>query len=331
MGLQQKVSVPVVSFLGPVSSYTHQTTLQCFDKTKYDYQPATTIADVFEAVQSGKADRGVVPFENSTNGAVIPTLELLADRNSLYPDIFVCADAYLDVQHYLLGPKAPQASKPSSPGISRTATPTSSIPSPVKPRSKPLTSIDHIKRIHTHPQAYGQCEVFLGAYLKGIERREESSTSKSAEIVKKDATGESAAIASSLAAEVHGLDILAECIEDREDNTTRFLVLRKGKPENQPRSEEHVPCKSLISFTIDHSKPGALADVLECFRQHKLNLTSINSRPTTAVRFQYIFFVEFEGSRLRDWDGQVESALTSLGNFTQSWRWLGSWDDKFQR
>jgi len=289
------------------------------------------ISDVFDAVQSGKADRGVVPFENSTNGAVIPTLELLADRNALYPDIFISGETYLDVRHCLLGHKAPPASLTSSPVLSGTNTPTPSVPAPLQPKSKPISSLKHIKRIHSHPQAFGQCEIFLSAYLKGVERREESSTSRSAEIVKSDESGESAAIASSLAAEVHGLDILAENIEDREDNTTRFFVLRKGKPIDESPGNTEAPSKSMVSFSVEHSKPGTLADVLECFKLHKLNLTSINSRPTTTVRFQYIFFIEFDGSRIKDSDNRVEGALDSLGKFTKSWRWLGSWEDKLQR
>lgn len=283
---------------------------------------------MFEAVQTGKATRGVVPFENSTNGAVIFTLELLADRNKQYPDIYVCGESYLDVSHYLLGHKHSSTSVADSPDVSGTSTPTNSTPTPLRPKTKPLSSLKHIKQIHTHPQAYGQCEIFLGAYLRGIERREESSTSRSAEIVKEDKTGTSAAIASSLAARIHGLDILAEGIEDREDNTTRFFILRKGVDEGG--KETKALAKSLISFTIDHSSPGALADVLECFRHYKLNLTSINSRPTKVVRFQYIFFVEFEGSRIQDPEGRVEGALKRLEKFTQSWRWLGSWDDRLR-
>lgn len=315
---------PVVSFLGPVSSYTHQATLECFDPKEYDYRPAVTIPDVFDAVQSGQAARGVVPFENSTNGAVIFTLELLADRSSLLPDISVCGEAYLDVRHYLLGRKAPRTGIADSPEVSGTCTPTNSTPNPLEPRSGPLSSLKHIQRIYTHPQAFGQCEVFLGTYLKGIERIDVSSTSKAAEKVEADTTGTSAAIASRLAAEVHGLDILAKGIEDREDNTTRFFILRKGIDEAARRTE--APTKSLVSFTVDHRSPGALADVLDCFRRYKLNLTSINSRPTTVVPFRYIFFVEFEGSWLKDPEGRVEGALGSLKQFTQTWRWLGSWD-----
>ncbi|TVY22038.1 putative prephenate dehydratase [Lachnellula arida] len=343
-------NTPIVSFLGPVSSYTHQVrtlssfnvslaALSCFEAGKYNYDPAASITasvlsdcgniDVFETVQSGEAAFGVVPFENSTNGAVVFTLELLADRHNTYPDINVCEEAYLDVSHYLLGHKAPRNAVTDSPDVSGTCTPTTSIPSPLKPRTKPLSSLKHIERIYTHPQAWGQCETFLGTYLKGIERIDVSSTSRAAEMVKEDTSGTSAAIASSLAAEIHGLDILARGIEDREDNKTRFFILRKGVDEKANAST--VKTKSLISFTVDHRSPGALAQVLDCFRTYTLNLTSINSRPTNVVPFQYIFFVEFEGSKLNDPDRRVEGALVSVAKLVQSWRWLGSWDDKLSR
>ncbi|PQE16669.1 prephenate dehydratase protein [Rutstroemia sp. NJR-2017a BBW] len=345
-----------ISFLGPISSYTHQVfdlrlikcpspffcqhyephaipigltddyhaqaALGCFDQEKYEYQPAIGIPDVFDAVQSGKAALGVVPFENSTNGAVIFTLELLADRHSLYKDLTICGEAYLDVSHCLLG----HFSKADSPERSGTCTPTTATPSPVKPKTKPLSSLRHIQRLYTHPQAYGQCEAFLGTYLKGIERLDVSSTSKAAEIVKADKSGTSAAIASQLAADIHGLDILAQGIEDRDDNTTRFFILRKGIDTSATKANS--PSKSMVSFTIDHRTPGALAAVLDCFKSYKLNLTSINSRPTKVVPFQYIFFVEFEGSKLSDPEGKVAGALGNLDKYTQSWRWLGSWEDK---
>jgi prephenate dehydratase len=267
---------------------------------------------------------GVVPFENSTNGAVVFTLELLADRHNRYPDITVCGEAYLDVSHCLLGRKCAKSTT-ESPVMSGACTPTMSSPDPLKPRTSPLYSLKHIKRILSHPQAFGQCETFLGAYLKGVERIDVSSTSRAAEMVKEDTTGTSAAIASKLAAEIHDIDVLAQGIEDREDNTTRFFILRKGTDASACKSPK---TKTLISFTIDHRAPGALASVLQCFQVNALNLTSINSRPTKVVPFQYIFFVEFEGSKLRDPTGRVNKALSTLTQYVQSWRWLGSWDDK---
>ncbi|PMD43438.1 PDT-domain-containing protein [Hyaloscypha variabilis F] len=323
----EDTSIPVVSFLGPVSSYTHQAALGCFEADRYDYRPETTITDVFEAVQCGESELGVVPFENSTNGAVVFTLELLADRHNRYPDITVCSEAYLDVSHCLLGRKCAKSTT-ESPVMSGACTPTMSSPDPLKPRTSPLYSLKHIKRILSHPQAFGQCETFLGAYLKGVERIDVSSTSRAAEMVKEDTTGTSAAIASKLAAEIHDIDVLAQGIEDREDNTTRFFILRKGTDASACKSSK---TKTLISFTIDHRAPGALASVLQCFQVNALNLTSINSRPTKVVPFQYIFFVEFEGSKLRDPTGRVNKALSTLTQYVQSWRWLGSWDDKLGR
>ena len=280
--------------------------------------------DVFEAVQSGEAELGVVPFENSTNGAVIFTLELLADRHNRYPDINVCCEAYLDVSHCLLGKKSHRPPT-DSPIMSGACTPTMSSPTPVKPRAHPLYNLKHIKKIYSHPQAFGQCEIFLQAYLKGVERVDVSSTSRAAEMAKEDTTGTSAAIASSLAGSIHDIDVLARGIEDREDNTTRFFILRKGVDEAACKTPK---TKTLISFTVDHRTPGALASVLQCFQLNSLNLTSINSRPTKVVPFQYIFFVEFEGSKLNDPSGNVKKALDALEKYVQGWRWLGSWDDK---
>lgn len=210
------------------------------------------------------------------------------------------------------------------------------MPDPRKPRTHPLSSLDKVQRIYSHPQAFGQCELFLGAYLKGIERIDVSSTSKAAELVKADTTGTSAAIASQVASEVHSLDVLAKGIEDRADNTTRFFVLRKGLKEDEidAASAQAVQAggqKSLVSFTVDHQSPGALADVLDSFRRYKLNLTSINSRPSRIRPFQYIFFVEFEGSKLHDPQGIVKDAFESLNQTAQSWRWLGSWKDELCR
>lgn len=146
--------------------------------------------------------------------------------------------------------------------------------------------------------------------------------------MKEDESGTSAAIASILTADLQNLDVLAKGIEDRDDNTTRFLVIRKGVADTAGSADR---TKSLISFEVDHSTPGALASVLNCFQKYGINLTSINSRPTKVVPFQYIFFVEFEGSRLRDPSGMVKRTLDALEKYVQSWRWLGSWDDKLNR
>lgn len=251
-----------------------------------------------------------MPFENSTNGSVVFTLDHFADREGQYADLSVCAEAYLGVHHCLLG-YAPPASSASS----------------------EETSLAHVKRVYSHPQAWGQVTRFMRERLRGIETIDVSSTSRAAALAKADATGSSAAVSSALAAEVQGLEVLARNIEDRDDNTTRFFVLRKTdttttEPETKAgegAGGEGKKYKSLVSFTVPHSAPGALADVLDCFRAGGLNLTSINSRPSLREPFQYVFFVEFEGHRYDDPEGRVRGVLEGIARVAQSWRWLGSW------
>lgn len=285
-------------------------------------------------MQSGAVSYGVVPFENSTNGSVVYTLDLFADRRKQLSDIYVCGEAYLDVHHYLLG----HAPDPLLTGlIPGDAAPTTETPNTMKPQAEPLMDIRHIKRLLSHPQAFGQCEIFLSTYLKGVERQDVSSTSKAAEVVSQDSTGATAAISSKVAAQVHDLDVLAKGIEDRDDNTTRFLFLCRSPydkicagPHIQQERDDDQSWKTLVAFTIDHHAPGALADALLVFKTYNLNLTSINSRPSCISPWHYIFFVEFAGRKAPDGHGPVNEAFTKLKATTEDCRWYGSWINRLR-
>lgn len=343
-----------------------EATRSAFPEQDYDYVPVSTIKDVFDAVQAGDAPYGVVPFENSTHGVVTFTLDNLADRHNVYGGLAVCHEVYLDVHHFLLGYKQPpqQQEAPSSLSAAHhahlasthatqqqshqaqsspgTSTPTQQNPHPPRPRARPLAPLDHVRRVLSHPQAFGQSAAFLATYLRGVDAVDVSSTSRAAEAASRDATGATAAIAAEMAADLFGLDVLARCIEDRDDNTTRFFVLRRkstggsseeGGEEEEGRSfvggddnNQTKGHKSLLSFTVPHESPGALAGVLDVFSRHGLNLTSINSLPSLAAPFQYLFFVEFEGSRRHDPAGRVERALGEIDRVAAGWRWLGSWE-----
>jgi prephenate dehydratase len=355
-----------VAFLGPFASYTHQvscplkyrilcssyniqatTTVFSPESGKYDLVPQTTIRDVFTAVQSGAASYGVVPFENSTNGSVVFTLDLLADFDHRHPDILVCGEIYLPVHHCLVGyPPPDQQQLPSKPDFASRAlqtegsgniTPTQAAPQPKKPRVEPIYDLKHVNSLYSHPQAWGQCDLFLSTYLKATEKHDASSTSRAAQLVAQHGH-DCAAISSKIAAEVNGLTILAESIEDVEGNSTRFFILRRGydqrsffgeqgtTPEDIDEETEMREYKSLISFAVDHEEPGALADSLAVFKKFKLNLTSINSRPSGDNPWHYIFFVEILGRKGQDGKGgAVNDALAELAQVARSWRWLGSW------
>ena len=140
-----------------------------------------------------------------------------------------------------------------------------------------------------------------------------------------------AAISSKIAADVHSLDILARGIEDRNDNTTRFLILCKGE---KSMNHYHGPnasgfemerWKTFIAFTIDHESPGALADALLVFKNHGLNLTSIDSRPSGVASWHYIFMVEFGGRKDGNGSGSVNEALGELAGVVRYYRYYGSW------
>ena len=279
------------------------------------------IEDVFTAVQSGTASHGVVPFENSSNGPVGFTLELFANLRNKHPDILVCGEIYLPVHHCLLGRIAPSQTEPAKTvsGQARSGDET--------PRVKPLHNIDHIKTIHTHPQAWGQCKLFLSTYLPDTKYQDASSTSKAAEVVAQDTTGSSAAISSRLAADLNGLDILAENIEDNERNNTRFFIIRRQQdivaPDAQDENVEMTNYKTLVLFTVEHDKPGTLVDRLTIFSKHNLNLTGMPIKPLGDGR--YLFFFEFMGRKRADGGGVVNEALRELEATAKSIRWLGSW------
>ncbi|OAA44808.1 Prephenate dehydratase [Metarhizium rileyi] len=322
---------PIVSFLGPVASYSHQAVRQVFPEKIWELRPVNTIDDVFDEVQDHLVTAGVVPFENSTNGSVVFTLDNLADRKGRYKDVTVDGEIFVDVHHCLLGRKNPNSKLDEAHEASGACTPTATDPVPLKPKSKPLGSLSHIRRLYSHPQAFGQCNAFISTYLKGVEIIDVSSTSKAAEIVSQDETGTWAAISNHLALSLYSLDLLGKNIEDREDNTTRFLVIgtKPSVPSDWNLRKQTIAksgSRSLVSFTVPHTSPGALADVLGCFTESNLNLTSINSRPSLLAPFQYVFFVEFEGHRYDDSDGRVKGALEKIGHVAQSWRWLGSWE-----
>ena len=286
-------------------------------------------------MQLGTAAYGVVPFENSSFGPVNHSLDLLADIPGEFRDIQICGETYLDIDHYLVGYGY---GKPHASSVSDDSTSTQDTPKGPRPRTQPLKDISHIKRVYSHPQALGQCQRFTSTYLKGAELQEASSTSKAAEIVAESQDITLAAIASKTAVEVHVLTILARGIQDRDDNQTRFFIFQHASHQQLPvdattnipaflynplwRRPQQATWKSLVAFTIDHRRTGALADALNVFKALNLNLTSINSRPSQQRAWHYVFFVEFEG------ESEAESVdLRDLRSCTEWLKWYGSWRD----
>ncbi|KAL3489453.1 Prephenate dehydratase-domain-containing protein [Aspergillus germanicus] len=298
-----------VTFLGPAASFSHQAAVETFGFSS-ELIPCVSFADAIAAVQNREADYAVVPFENSTNGSVVQTLDLLVDRSGIYTDIEVCSEYYLTVHHCLLARK----------GL---------IPPPPRDYSS-------IVKLYTHPQAWGQCENFLARNFKGVERQDVSSTSKAGEVVLKTDTEANAAIASRFAGEHHGLEILEENIEDIANNTTRFLVLKNVSLRRtelafegaKTSSTQELPQtvaktkKTLTSFMIRQDTLGTLADALLIFKESGLNLTSISTRPSQIQAWKYVFLVESESEQNTE---VVPAVMERLREVTENCRHLGTW------
>jgi chorismate mutase/prephenate dehydratase len=158
-------------------------------------------------------------------------------------------------------------------------------------------SLQEIGKIYSKPEVFAQCRNWLSATFKEAQTVPVASTAKAAQLAAEEPAA--AAIGSKIAAELYGLKIVCENIEDLANNITRFLVV--GRDDAKPTGED----KTAVLFSTAH-KAGALADVLDVFKQYNINLTNIESRPSKKRQWEYYFFVDFMGHRA---DKQVQQAL----------------------
>jgi chorismate mutase/prephenate dehydratase len=240
-----------------------------------EYVPVATIGDVITAVERGEADHGVVPVENSTDGIVTQTFDSLIDTR-----LALCGETLLRISHCLLSQSG---------------------------------QLEEVKRVASHPQPIALCRLWLDRHLPGIERYETPSTAAAAALATKEPG--TAAIASALAGELAGLATVAASIEDRRDNTTRFLVLGGDAP---APSGNDLTC---LAYTVRKSESGALHRLLAPFAAHGVNLTSIQSRPLKGTPWEYVFFIDLEGHHSEQ---RVQDACADAAKLATSWRVLGS-------
>ncbi len=239
--------------------------------------PLASIDEVFHEVEAGSADFGVVPIENSSEGTVNHTL----DRFLTSP-LKICGEVELRIRQHLMGT---------------------------------MSALGRIVRVCSHPQSLAQCREWLEEHLPGIEQVPVSSNAEGARRAR-DEKG-TAAIAGDTAAEVYGLKVLAAEIEDRADNTTRFLVL--GAKLFAPSGEDRT---TLLVSVLHTDAPGALYRLLEPLAKHRVSLTRIESRPSRRRKWDYVFFIDFEGHVA---DRHIAKALAALKKRASLFRVLGSY------
>ncbi len=237
----------------------------------------STIDEVFHEVEAGHADFGVVPIENSTEGSVNHTLDRF-----LISSLRICGEVELRIRQNLMGK---------------------------------MRSMRDIKRVCSHPQSLAQCRQWLSEHLPDVELIAEASNAEAARRARDEAG--TAAIAGETAAEVYDLTLLASDIEDRPDNSTRFLVI--GRRSFGPSGDDRT---TLLVSTGQTGSPGALHQLLQPLAAHKVSLTRIESRPSQRRKWDYVFFMDLEGHAE---DPQVQKALAKLEAQASLFRILGSY------
>jgi prephenate dehydratase len=253
--------VQKVAFQGEPGAYGEIATLSYFPEA--EPLPAKSFQNVFEYLESGTVDFAVIPIENSIEGSVNETYDLLLNTNMV-----VCGEIYQQIRHCII----------INPGVDSSK----------------------IRSVYSHPQALAQCRAYL--QNKNLEPIPTYDTAGAVKMIKENRMKDAAAIASERAANLYGMEILEEGIEDKKNNYTRFLVLSKAVSE--PTGHDGTS----IIFSVRHT-PGALFGILEEFAKRRINLTKIESRPTKEVPWEYYFYVDFEGHSL---DKQIRDLIEAV-------------------
>jgi prephenate dehydratase len=246
-----------VAFLGPAGTFAEEALrASAPDGEPVEELPYPTIFEAVMAVQERGVDRAVVPIENSIEGSVNATLDVLAHEAS---GVRIVAEVDHRVHQTLIAP----------PGV----------------------AIDQVTRVLSHPQATAQCARFLGERLPSAEIVSTTSTAEGVRIVT-EGDEPWAAIGPRLAAELYGAAVLAERIEDYPDNLTRFVWLA-GADVDPPAAATKT---SVVFWGFNDRSPGSLMRVLAEFAEREINLTKIESRPQRVALGHYMFFADLEGA-----------------------------------
>jgi len=243
--------------------------------TSAEMIPQAGIQTIFAEVERDQSDYGVVPIENSTEGVVSHTLDMFVHSN-----LKVCAEVVIKIRHHLLSKHS---------------------------------ELKSIKKVYSHPHALAQCRGWLMAHLPNVMLKDVASTALAAKLAVREKS--SAAIASEIASNVHGLPMLKRDIQDQAQNFTRFLVI------GHHFSDKTGADKTSILLTLQDKK-GGLYKVLAPFANAGVNLTKIESRPLKDKTWQYMFFIDLDGHVN---DKKISKALRSIEKKCVLFKILGSY------
>ncbi|MFQ3342254.1 MAG: chorismate mutase/prephenate dehydratase, partial [Porticoccus sp.] len=264
-----------VAFLGPEGTFTQQAAIKHFGNSAVTVS-MNAIDEVFREVDAGAANYGVVPVENSTEGVINHTLDAF-----LASSLNICGEVELRIHHNLLVGQS--------------------------------THKDKITRVYSHSQSLAQCRQWLDAHYPKAERIAVSSNAEAAKRIKGEWS--SAAIAGDMAAELYDLEKLSEKIEDRPDNSTRFLIIGREKILQSGEDKTSI-------IIAAKNEPGALYNLLAPFYREGVDLTRVETRPSREGKWTYVFFVDFRGHKD---DPAIIKVLAEVSQIVMDLRVLGSY------
>lgn len=245
----------------PEGSVSHEAIDFLFDGEELDLQHSKLISDIFRAVDNGSVQYSVIPFENTIEGSV-----------SLHMDWLV-NEVDIPMQAEWVYPSIQNVIGHGNEFVTGDGT----------------YDFGKITKILSHPVAIPQCQNFIRQHSPDADLEGVNSTAEAVEIVKKNPGKGWVAIGTKLAAQKHGLDIMAERVTDHDNNYTRFVLIGH-EPVDIPREPDHV--KTSLLVTLPEDAPGALHQVLSAFAWRKLNLTRLESRPTKKRLGSYYFYID---------------------------------------
>jgi chorismate mutase/prephenate dehydratase len=268
-----------IGYLGPEGTFSQQAVHKQFGHSAKGL-PLASVEEVFDEVASGAADFGVVPVENSGQGTIQSTLDLFLAPEQYASPLMICGEVELRVHQYLM---------------SRTG------------------HVEDIERVYSHGLSLAQCRNWLRKNLPGVDRQAVASNAEAVRRAKK--SDDAAAIAGENAAHVYGMKVVAGPIEDRSDNTTRFLVI--GRASFPPSGNDRT---SLMVSIRD--QPGALYKILEPLARRAISMNRIESRPDHGALWQYAFFIDVGGHAE---EAPLKDALAEIDRYAGDVRVLGSY------
>ncbi len=261
-----------IAYLGPRGTFSEDALRAAVGDQPVQAIPAASVYEAIVAVQRGDADRALVPFENSIEGAVSATLDALAFEVT---GVTLVGEYDLPIRHCL---------------IAREDVP-----------------LERIEVVLSHPQASAQCARFIRENLPQAEVRAAPSTAEAVRAVSE--TREPwAALGAASAAELYGAAVLGQGVEDEPDNVTRFVWVA---PEGVTPSGAGPWRTSLVFSELGEDHPGALVEALGAFSDRRVNLTRIESRPLRRGLGRYQFFIDIEGALGEGRIGEAIEALRS--------------------